>query len=171
MTTAATFQGNKPDHVKEQRVARFAGVIIGVFTLLWAFLLLADVGGHILAAGPLQVATHGLSVVSALIVFFYCRALNYRTSAAGLLCFVAVAFYFADVALGFNYSPYFGVAVLAWGASARRPFLAGAGVLVLGAAIVARYEHSLAGVAVAGVGLIILVMALAIRPKNQPDWH
>lgn len=65
-----------------------------------------------------------------------------------------------------TYSPFFGIALIAWAASARRPFLAGTGVLAVGAAVVARYEHSLAVVVIAVSGVIILATALAVRPKN-----
>jgi hypothetical protein len=171
MTAAATFQVSKANNVNEQRVARFAAMITGLFTILWALLLSDFMGEYVLALGLWQIATHGLSLLSALIVYLYCRHLNYRTSAAGLLCFVAVAFFFADVAMGFNYSPFFGVALIAWAASARRPFLAGAGVLAVGAAILARFHPSLDYLAVTGAGLIILAIAPAKRPKNPTDWH
>ncbi len=166
MTTAATFQGNNASAVNEQRIARFAGTVIGLTTLLWAFLLSGAVGEHVLVSGPWHVPVHALSLLSALAVYVYCRRLGYRTSAAGLLCFAAVAFFFADVALGLQYSPFFGVAVIAWGASSRRPILAGTGVLAIGAAIVARFYPSLDAVVVTATGLIVLAAALAVRPKN-----
>lgn len=142
---------------------------MGLTTLVWAVLLSGNVGDLGQVALPWQIAVHALTLLSALAVYIYCRRLAHRTSAAGLMCFVAVAFFFADVGLGFNYSPYFGIAVIAWGASARRPFLVGAGVLAIGAAIVARLDHSLDYIAVAGAGLIILAIALAIRPKNPTE--
>ncbi|YCK82550.1 hypothetical protein M1D89_04740 [Arthrobacter sp. D3-18] len=166
MATATTFQGNKANNVNDERIARFAGTVFGLFTLLWAFLLSGEVGGYMLAAGPLSVASHGLSLLSALIVYLYYRKVVERNSAAGLLCFVAVAFFFADIALGFQYSPFFGIALVAWAASARRPLMAGAGVLAFGAAIFARFEHSLAAIVIAASGVIILAAALALRPGN-----
>ncbi|WP_159732980.1 hypothetical protein [Arthrobacter sp. 9V] len=102
-------------------------------------------------------------MVSALIVYLYCRRMNYRTSASGLLCFGAVGFFFADVAMGFNYSPFFGVALIAWAASARRPLLAGVGVLALGAALVSRFEHELSAVVVGACGVV--TVAAATWPK------
>ncbi len=162
MTTAATFRGNKASTVNEQRIARFAGTVIGLTTLLWAFLLSGAVGEYVMASGPWHVAVHALSLLSAVAVYLYCRHLNYRTSASGLLCFTAIAFFFADVALGLQYSPYFGVALIAWGASSRRPILAGTGVLAIGAAIVSRFEHELSAVVVGACGLIV---AATLWPK------
>ncbi|MGO4145042.1 hypothetical protein AB4Y77_08160 [Paenarthrobacter sp. YAF11_1] len=159
MTTATAFQRNTANNVNEQRVARFAGTIIGLFTVLWAVLLSRASGQNVLASGPWQVATHGLSLLSALIVYLYCRRLAHRTSASGLLCCAAVVSFFADVALGFQYSPFFGVALIAWSASARRPLLAGTGVLALGAAVVARLGHELDGVVIGACGVIILAIA------------
>ncbi|MGR0160350.1 hypothetical protein [Paenarthrobacter nitroguajacolicus] len=149
----------------EQRVAKFAGTVIGLFTLLWAFLLSGMVGEYLLMPGPWLVAWHVLSLLSALILYVYCQRLNYRTSAAGLLCFVAVAFFFADVALGFLYSGFFGIALVAWAASARRPFMAAAGVLALGAAILSRFEQPLGVIATAASGVIIL--ATAVWPPKR----
>ncbi len=170
MTTATAFQGNKANTVKEERIARFAGTVFGLSALLWAFLLTGEVGEYLLAAGPWLVASHGLSVLSALMVYFYCRRLAHRTSAAGLLCFVAVVFFFADVALGFQYSPFFGIAVMAWAASARRPLMAGVGVLAFGVAIIARFEHSLDAVVVAEAGVIVLaVAAWPTRSTGNPN--
>ena len=163
MSGATTFQGDKAQQINEQRVARFAGTIIGVFTFLWAFLISGLMGGNVLATVPWQVASHALSLISALIIYLYCLRFAHRTSASGLLCFAAVAFFFADVALGLQYSPFFGIALIAWAASARRPFLAGTGVLALGAAIFARFDHELGVVVVGACGAIIV--AIAAWPK------
>ncbi|MCD4849608.1 hypothetical protein LN996_02155 [Arthrobacter sp. AK01] len=165
MTTAKVFQTHNMAF-KGQRIASFAATVIGLSTLLWAVLLSGTVGGHVLTPGPWHALPHALSLLSALAVYLYCRHLNYRTSAAGLLCFTAIAFFFSDVALAFMYSPFFGVALIAWSASARRPILAGTGVLAIGAAIVARVEHESGVLAIAGSGVMILATALAMRPKN-----
>ncbi|MCT9870870.1 hypothetical protein [Paenarthrobacter aurescens] len=166
MATATVLEKHKEATLKEQRVARFAGVVTGLFTVLWAVLLSGAFGDYDAAPLPWTIAAHGRSLLSALIVYFYCRHVAHRTRAAGLLCFVAVAFFFADVGLSFQYSPYFGIALMAWGASARRPLLAGSGVLALGAAILARVEHESGVLAIAGSGVMILATALAMRPKN-----
>ncbi|MFK0039826.1 hypothetical protein ACIQTW_08275 [Paenarthrobacter sp. NPDC090517] len=169
MATAMAFHAKKAQQVNEQRIARFAGTVIGLFTLLWTFMLSGEVGEYVRPAGPWLVASHGLNLLSALIVYLYCRRLNHWTSAAGLLCFVAVAFFIADIALGFHYSAFFGISLIAWAASARRAFMAGAGVLACGAAIFARFEPSLAAVVIAVSGVIILATALALRraPETQ----
>ncbi|MET4539340.1 hypothetical protein ABIE37_001112 [Arthrobacter bambusae] len=159
MTTATAFRSSATNNVNEQRVARFAGTTIGLFTVVWAFLLSGLLGENVLASEPWQLASHGLSLLSALAVYLYCRRLAHRTGASGLLCFAAVAFFVADVALGFLYSPFFGIALIAWAASARRPFLAATGVLALGAAVVARLGHELDAVVVAASGVIILAIA------------
>ncbi|MET3905380.1 hypothetical protein [Paenarthrobacter sp. 4246] len=160
MATATAFRSSATNNVNEQRVARFAGTSIGLFTLVWAFLLSALLGENVLASEPWHLASHGLSLLSALAVYLYCRRLAHRTGASGLMCFVAVAFFFADVALGFQYSPFFGASLLAWGASARRPLLAGAGVVAVAAAILIRCDPSWAGVAMVGCGAVILAAAL-----------
>ncbi|SDW70068.1 hypothetical protein SAMN04487912_104137 [Arthrobacter sp. cf158] len=153
----------------EHRISRFAGTVMALATFAWAVLLSGAMGDLGQVPLPWQIAVHGLSLLSALTVYVYSRQLAHRTSAAGLMCFVAVGFFFADLALGFNYSPYFGIAVIAWAASARRPLLAGTGVLAVGAAIVARFHTSLDYLAVAGAGLIILAIALATRPNSPTD--
>lgn len=165
MTTANVFQEHTTTF-NEHRITRFAGTAMGLTTLVWAVLLSGNAGDLGQVALPWQIAVHALSLLPALAVYIYCRRLAHKTSAAGLMCIVAVAFFLVDVALGFNYSPYFGTAVIVWGASARRPFLAGTGVLAVGAAIVARFHHSLDYLAVAGAGLIVLAIALAKRPKK-----
>ncbi|WP_369745260.1 hypothetical protein [Paenarthrobacter sp. AMU7] len=159
MTTATAFRSSATNTVNEQRVARFAGTTIGLFTLFWAILLAGPPGQNVLASEPWQLASHGLSLLSALAVYLCCRRLAHRTSASGLLCFAAVAFFVADVALGFLYSPFFGIALIAWAASARRPFLAGSGVLALGAAVFARLEPGLDAVVIAASGVLILAIA------------
>ncbi|MFJ6537672.1 hypothetical protein ACIQH5_15740 [Paenarthrobacter sp. NPDC091711] len=164
--TTSNVLGEHTTAFNEQRVARFVGTIMGLTTLLWAFLLSGAVGDLGQAPLPWQIAVHALSLLSALAVYVYCRQLAHRTSAAGLMCFVAVAFFLADVSLGFQYSPYFGVALMAWAASTRRPLLAGAGVLAMGAAILARFEGGLDAVVISASGVIILATALAIRPGD-----
>ncbi len=165
MTTVKVFQTHNMAF-KEQRISRFAATVIGLTTLLWAVLLSGTANEHVLTPGPWHALPHALSLLSALAVYVYCRRLGHRTSAAGLLCFTAVAFFFADFALGIQYSPFFGVALIACGASARRPFLAGTGVLAIGAAIVVRVEHEFGVIAIAGSGVMMLATALAMRPKN-----
>ncbi|WP_017200071.1 hypothetical protein [Arthrobacter sp. M2012083] len=171
MTTANVLR----DHTtafNEHRITRFAGTAMGLTTLVWAVLLSGSVGDPGQVSLPWHVAVHALSLLSALAVYIYCRQVAHRTIAAGLMCFVAVAFFFADVARGFNYSPYFGIAVIVWGASSRRPFLAGAGVLAFAASNVVRFgqswgfDHSLSAVVVAASGMIILATALATRPGD-----
>jgi hypothetical protein len=43
------------------------------------------------------------------------------------------------------------------------------GVLAVGAAIFARFEHSLDAVGIAASGVIILATALALRPGNSTE--
>ncbi|MDR6989776.1 hypothetical protein J2Y66_004293 [Paenarthrobacter nitroguajacolicus] len=159
MTAAQEFQ-RQETAAKEQRIATFAGIVIGLCALLWAILLSSATGNGGPATEPWPAVTRALPFLSALAVYLYSRRLAHRTSASGLLCFAAVAFFVADTAFGFHYSPFYGVALLAWGTSARRPLLAGTGVVALAAAILIRCDPSWAGVAVVGCGAVILAVAV-----------
>ncbi|TLM88226.1 hypothetical protein [Pseudarthrobacter sp. NamE5] len=142
---------------RETAIVRSVGLATGIASLVWA-VVVSDLAWSFDYAGMGWATLFRLlTILVALVVYFTCRRkLGFRSQDSVGMILGAVVAFLVDTALSFYYSGYFGLLCLAWGISLRKPYLAAAGALAAGAAVVSRFMPSVEILAVVAAGVLIL---------------
>lgn len=146
---------------------KLPAVIIGLATILWGLIDIGLWGQYDSWPLFMMIALHLLSAFTAAVIYFMCRIRQMPTNVALIIVLLGVVFFFVDVALTFEYSAFFGLALILVAVRRRDPLMAFGGALSLAAALIARFAHELDGPLVLAAGVAVLGMTALPSPSKK----
>ncbi|MFE4194759.1 hypothetical protein ACFRJ9_02745 [Paenarthrobacter sp. NPDC056912] len=153
--------------IGQHKFDRLAAMIIGLATIIWGMIAL-DIWGEFESWSLFpKIAVHSLSAVTAVALYLLCRIRQLPTNVTLLIVLLGVAFFFIDVALAFQYSPFFGLALILLAIRRRHPVMAFSGALSLTAAFIARFVHAVDGPLILVTGVAVLGLSAWPAPSKR----